>query len=253
MSENKLPKYTMMKNANNTPILQDGVSYTIHLVDGRRISNALYNHCAASGQHYFSKGDEVYPLEDVLTHSMLGHDISEDMPPQVLTDTYCGHLIEVTFTSVVPYCKLTQIPDDVYDYLNEDLKGNVTSGVFPDEEKGGGKVRDLVYLADQGKEIVASFEGSWRVVELPYNLMSRILMWWNNGCHAEELDCELFVSYFGREAGEAYYDRWISHYKKNLLDMFGCFVSDHEAGQKFCNMVMAQVEQYEKEVENGKA
>lgn len=252
MSENKLPKYTMMKNANNTPILQDGVSYTIHLIDGRRISNALYNHCTAGGQHYFSKGNEVYPLEDVLTHSMLGHDISEDMPPQVLTDTYCGHQIEVTFTSVVPYCKLTQIPDDVYDYLNEDLKGNVTSGVFPDKEKGGGEIGDEVYPDTGSNGIYATFEGSWRVVELPYNLMSRILMWWNNGYTPGSFSRELFVRNFGEEAGTEYHARWLER-KENLLDMFGCFVSDQEAGQKFCDMVMAQVEQYEEEVENGNA
>lgn len=244
MSENKLPKYTMMKNANNTPILQDGVSYTIHLIDGRRISNALYNHCAASGQHYFSKGNEVYPLEDVLTHSMLGHDIPEDMPPQVLTGDYCGHLIEVTFTSVVPYCKLSQIPDEVYDYLMEDLKESVTSGVFPDEEKGGGEIGDEVYPDTGSNGIHATFEGSWRVVELPYNLMSRILMWWNNGYTSRSFDRELFVRNFGEEAGTEYHARWLER-KENLLDMFGCFVGDHEAGQKFCDMIAEQVCKYE--------
>lgn len=242
----------MMKNANHKPVLQDGVSYTIRLIDGRRIANALYNHCAASGQHYFSKGGEVFPLEEVLTHSMLGHDIPEDMPPQILTDTYCGHPIEVTFTSVVPHCTLTQIPDDVFDCIMEDLKENVTSGVFPDKEKGGGEIGDEVYPETGGNGIYATFEGSWRVVELPYNLMSRILMWWNNHYTPGSFSQELFARHFGKEAGVEYHQQWLGC-KDNLLDMFGRFVGDHNAGQKFCNMVMAEVEEYEKEVENGKA
>ena len=55
---------------------------------------------------------------------------------------------------------------------------------------------------------------------------------WRDGIIREFVECE-------------YHDRWVNHCKENLLDMFGTFVSDYEAGQLFCNMIMEQVEQYE--------
>lgn len=235
-----------MSNHSDTP--QDGLAYTIHLLDGTKISHAVYHHCAASSQHYYAKGDQVFPVEEVFRHSMHGIEIPEDMPPQVLTDTYCGHRIEVTFTSVVPYCTLTQIPDDVLDCLMEDLKDNVTSGTFSHEQTG-----DTIHPDNGDKSIYATFEGSWRVVQLPYDIMYRIVRWWWTVYDRPTVfDRAMFDRYFGPEAGGLYHDSWVNVWKGDLLDMFGCFINDPQAGQTFCNMIMQQVEQFEKEVKDEK-
>ena len=230
--------------SNHNDSLQEGLGYTIHLFDGRRILYAVYHHCAASGQHYFAKGDKVYPIESVFRHSMQGVVVREDMPPLVLTGTYFGHRIEVTFTSIIPYNLFTQVPDDVLDSVGKDLKKNMVSGTFSDDHTG-----DMVTPADGSGDVYTTFAGSWRIVELQFELMSRIAMWWNNGYSAGEFDCASFIRHFGEKTGRKYYDRWVNHCKENLLDMFGTLVSEQEDGQLFCDMVMQQVELYEKREE----
>lgn len=232
-----------MSNHNNG--LQDGYAYTIHLYDGRRIVYAVYHHCAASGRHYFVKGEKIYPIEKVFRHSMQGVAVREDMPPQVLTETYRGLRIEVTLTSVVPYNLISHIPEDILNNIEKGLKNNMTSGSFADDHTG-----DMVKPTDSSSEIYTTFSGSWRIVELSFKLISRIIRWWNDGHKAEEFNCALFARYFGKESGPEYYNRWVGHCKENLLDMFGTFLSDNEDGQKFCDMIMEQVVKYESRIKS---
>lgn len=228
--------------------LVDGRAYKIHLkINAREIYNAVYHHCTLTGKHYFAKGDEIYPLEDVMSHSLKGHEPGTDTPPQVLTDYYCGHLIEVTFTSVIPGNTLQQIPDSVYDNIMEALKENVVEGIFTEEETG-----DNLYIPGEGDrdddEVYTVYAGSWRVIEMDFNLISRLVMWWNNGYSEKLFTYDLFIRHFGEKAGPEYYVKWLDR-KEDLIDMFSCFVSEHEDGQIFCNMIMEQVRQYEQEEE----
>lgn len=76
----------MNSSDNSTdPFLQDGRGYTIFLKNNRIVKDVVYNHCALSGNHYFSKGDAVYPIENVQSHSMGSHEISDGASDSDLT------------------------------------------------------------------------------------------------------------------------------------------------------------------------
>lgn len=68
----------MKQKKDAMPVLQEGMAYSIHLRDGRKIAGAIYYACVASGRHYFSKGNELYPIEEVMSHSLLGHNVSDN-------------------------------------------------------------------------------------------------------------------------------------------------------------------------------
>lgn len=229
-----------------TFIPEDGLAYTIHLKNcGNTIYNAIYHHCTLSGKHYFAKGENVYPIEDVYKHSAKGHEIK--IMNQILTSYFYGHLIQVSFTSVIPEHKLLQIPDSVYDRIMFHIKENVVEGEFIEEETGDSI---LIQLGNEGdeEEVYIVTAGSWRVMQFDYNTIYRIVMWWNNYYILEDLNPDLFIKYFGKEKGMYYYDKWI-FCQQNLLDMFGNFVSEQLDGQTFCNMLMQLIEQYER-IEN---
>lgn len=62
------------------PTLQAGMSCIIYLKkDGRRVFNALY-HVVGSGERFFTKGNDVYPLDDVLSYWLLGHNVPDNCP-----------------------------------------------------------------------------------------------------------------------------------------------------------------------------
>lgn len=63
--------------------LQDGMVYTIILNDNTRITDAVFHYCALLGKHYFTKGANVYPIEKVQSHSLVGHEIT--LPPDATT------------------------------------------------------------------------------------------------------------------------------------------------------------------------
>lgn len=60
------------------PVLREGTAYTIILKNGRKVRDAIYHACIASGKPYFAKGDDVYPSEEVQSHSLLGHNAPDD-------------------------------------------------------------------------------------------------------------------------------------------------------------------------------
>lgn len=93
----------MSHKPTSVSVLQEGMAYTIRLKDGRKIDNAVYYACIASGKPYFSKGDDVYPAEDVQSHSLIGHNVPDnyreepDSDRVVITDD-AGEVIEVVTT-----------------------------------------------------------------------------------------------------------------------------------------------------------
>lgn len=79
-------------------VLQEGKAYTIRLKDGRKIDNAVYYACIASG-----KDNEVYPAEDVQSHSLIGHNVPDNYreepdPDRVVITDDAGEVIEVVTT-----------------------------------------------------------------------------------------------------------------------------------------------------------
>lgn len=65
----------MKKPISAEPVLREGLTYTIRLRDGRKITDAVYNACMASGKAHFAKGDEIYPAEEVVRHSIGGRKV----------------------------------------------------------------------------------------------------------------------------------------------------------------------------------
>lgn len=92
------------------PILQEGMAYTIILKDGRKICNAVYYACVASGKPYFGKGNEVYPAEEVQSHSLLGHNAPDnfregctpDPDHLIIKDEVCEVIDVVTTPDTYP-------------------------------------------------------------------------------------------------------------------------------------------------------
>lgn len=68
----------MKRNDKHISVLQEGMAYTLKLKDGRKIVNAIYYACVASGKPYFGKGNDVYPAEDVQSHSLIGHNVPDN-------------------------------------------------------------------------------------------------------------------------------------------------------------------------------
>lgn len=95
----------MTQKSSAIPVLQEGMAYTIHLKDGRKINNAVYYACIASGKPYFGKGNDVYPAEDVQSHSLIGHNVPDNYeeadtndPDRVVITDDITEVIEVVTT-----------------------------------------------------------------------------------------------------------------------------------------------------------
>lgn len=216
-----------------TPILIDGAAYTIYLKNSRKIYNAIYHHCTLSGKHYFAKGDDVYPIEDVYSHGIKEF-IRQTEPPQTIAETYYGHKLVVTFDRVTPYCKITSLPDSVKEIIFDTLAEDSLCGSFTEEETG-----------DTMDDEYCAFSGSWSIVELDYELLFRIGSWNYNRHQDESLTQELFEENFGKVQGAHYYSKWIDYYKQHLINMVGYLSSNPVEAQTFCNMVIQKIKQYE--------
>lgn len=95
----------MTQKSSAIPVLQEGMAYTIRLKDGRKINNAVYYACIASGKPYFGKGNDVYPAEDVQSHSLIGHNVPDNYeeadtndPDRVVITDDITEVIEVVTT-----------------------------------------------------------------------------------------------------------------------------------------------------------
>lgn len=157
------------------------------------------------------------------------------MKTQKFITNYMGYTIEVILTLPLECTKTySSIPESFWDECSEDIENGDNGENFQDIPND-----DLYFTGDGFK-----LSGSWRRLDLPYELIKRLVMWRNNCFTPSDFPLQLFITYFGEKAGKDYHSKWIDR-KGDLLDMFGCFVSAPEDGQTFCNMVMEQVEQYE--------
>jgi hypothetical protein len=83
---------------------------------------------------------------------------------------------------------------------------------------------------------------------LNHQLLWRIVLWEYNRYSEEALTEELFIRYYGKYDGSHFYSKWVYTYEFNFMKMVGYFGSSTGNGQKFCDMVMEQVEKYEQRV-----
>lgn len=82
-------------------------------------------------------------------------------------------------------------------------------------------------------------------MELNYNQLLLISLWQYNYHESEGLTLQLFQETFGNMYGSHYYDKWIHYFNHNLWDMIAYFKGESENGQKFCNMIAAQIKLYQ--------
>lgn len=82
-------------------------------------------------------------------------------------------------------------------------------------------------------------------MELNYNQLLLISLWQYNHYEYEGLTLKLFQETFGNRYGSHYYDKWLHYFNHNLWDMIAYFRGEGENGQKFCNMIAAQVKLYQ--------
>lgn len=84
------------------------------------------------------------------------------------------------------------------------------------------------------------------MVTLDYKLMLSLSLWQYNHHPDEGLTSGLFQKTFGPVDGKHYYEKWTGYFNRNLWDMIAYFRGEGENGQKFCDMIAAQVELYTK-------
>ena len=88
------------------------------------------------------------------------------------------------------------------------------------------------------------------MVTLDYKLMLSLSLWQYNHHPDEGLTSGLFQKTFGPVDGKHYYEKWTGYFNRNLWDMIAYFRGEGENGQKFCDMIAAQVELYTKNRSN---
>lgn len=84
------------------------------------------------------------------------------------------------------------------------------------------------------------------MVTLDYKLMLSLSLWQYNHHPDEGLTSGVFQKTFGTVDGKHYYEKWTGYFNRNLWDMIAYFRGEGENGQKFCDMIAAQVELYNK-------
>ena len=158
------------------------------------------------------------------------------MKIQRLTTHFFGYKVEVTL-NLPEGCdkRYTSVPFSISDNFSQGIEGGSRSGKFenlPDDE-----------LCTIGKGFDLS--GSWRIIEIDYEKISRVLSWDYNFAPAEALSEELFIRHFGGTMGRHYYEKWTLVYNHDLRQMMAYFGNNLREGQRFCDMIDEQVHKYE--------
>lgn len=158
------------------------------------------------------------------------------METQRLTTEFWGHKVEVTL-NLPEGCdkRYSSVPFSILDDFSERIEGGTRNGLFenlPDDE-----------LETEGKGFFLS--GSWHIVEIDYQKISRVLLWEYNFVQDEALSEDLFVRYFGGVMGRHYYEKWSRVYDHDLRLMLAYFGYNIHEGQRFCDMIDEQVRRYE--------
>jgi hypothetical protein len=83
---------------------------------------------------------------------------------------------------------------------------------------------------------------------LDHRFMLRIAIWVRNYGPEEGLAKELFSETYGSVMGNHYLDKWENTYKHDIFSMIAYFGIDTKEGQLFCDMIMQQMQKYERRV-----
>lgn len=158
------------------------------------------------------------------------------MKIQRLTTNFFGHKVEVKL-NLPEGCdtRYSSVPVSVSDDFSERIECGARSGTFKD------LLDDELNTTGEG----LSLSGSWHIVEIDYEKISRVLAWDYNFAPDEALTEELFIRYFGGVMGRHYYEKWARIYDHDLRRMLAYFGNNLREGQRFCDMVAAQVRKYE--------
>lgn len=153
-----------------------------------------------------------------------------------LRTNYIGFPVEVSLEPPTG-CNApdNSIPSSVMDLFCEEIEAGKYSGTFsdmPDDE--------MRFGSGQGY----TRSGSWRVIELDFEKISRILAWERHCAQDEQLSPELFIRYYGQVLGQHYYEKWL-HINRNLHDMLAYFDFNAPEGQILCDMIMEQMHKFE--------
>lgn len=156
------------------------------------------------------------------------------MTTQKLITNCLGHRVEVTI-NIPCGCDKTyiDIPHTICDIFAEEVECGERRGTFshvPDNEDD-----DLVDY---------NLSGSWRVIDIDYERICRVLAWKTWFGPNEALDKELFIRYYGKRMGQHYFEKWCGH-QGDLIKMLAEFHTNHGNGQLFCDMVAEQMLKYE--------
>lgn len=146
---------------------------------------------------------------------------------QTLTEGYYGHIIRAEFNTTPNKEKLEFIPDSVKEVIFSAMTDNSSDGEFTEEETNG-------------------YSGTWRIQPLAFSVMKRISTWSYHIPQTNKgLTLESFQNAYGAVAGEHFYHKWheLQFYFFSMISYFGHEVDN---GQIFCNMIMEQVEEFEK-------
>lgn len=158
------------------------------------------------------------------------------MKTQRLTTYFFGYKIEITLRFPNGCDKrCNAVPFSISDDFSERIECGSRSGEFenlPDDEQN---------TADEG----FALSGSWRIVEIDYEKIHRVLTWDYNFAPDEALTEELFIRHFGGVMGRHYYGKWAHVYDHDLRRMLAYFGNDLCEGQRFCDMITEQVCKYE--------
>lgn len=158
------------------------------------------------------------------------------MKIQRLTTHFFGHKVEITLNLSEKCDKhYASVPFSVSDNFSERIECGERNGTFenlPDDEG-----------STNGEG--CGLSGSWRIIDIDYEKISRVLSWDYNFARDEALSEELFIRYFGSVMGRHYYEKWTRVYDHELRRMLAYFGNDLREGQRFCDMVAEQVAKYE--------
>lgn len=150
---------------------------------------------------------------------------------QTLTENYYGHIVKAEFNTALNAEKLEFIPDSVKEVIFSAMTDNSLDGIFTEEETNG-------------------YSGTWSIQPLAFSVMRRISTWSYHTPQANKgLTLELFQNAYGTVAGEHFYHKW-HELNFNFFSMISYFSLEADNGQVFCNMIMKQVEDFEKEYRN---
>lgn len=158
------------------------------------------------------------------------------MAPQIITEQYYGHTLEVTINETnPPELKVEFVPDSVHEHVFRLLETDDKAGDFTHDET------KEIFIKQE-----VSYSGSWRIIELDYNILIRLVMWNANRYPEESITKQLFIEYFGDNYGTHFYGKWTGECNHDILKMIGYFRSNHNHGQIFCNMLFNLITKYEK-------